>query len=96
MDPREVAAREDRGEPDRSIGASYPLELARRAIAAERAAEAAPLDDPWFIDEGPASAAEADPSYDAWVTRMESYVPPPPLPSTPSRIASQLASLFFL
>jgi hypothetical protein len=79
--------------PARPRGESYPLEVARRAIAAQAAVGPEPLDDPWFIDEAPAEAS-ADPAYEAWVDRMESWIPPPP--SLPSRIASQIAALFFL
>ena len=81
------------GDLGQRAGASYPLEVARRALAERRAAEPAPLDDPWFIDEEPAAAA-ADPSYEAWVTAMESY-PPPPRPRA-ARRASPLAALYFL
>jgi len=82
-----------KGELGRLAGASYPLEVARRALAEQRAAEPAPLDDPWFIDEEPVAAAEADPSYEAWVTRMETWPPPP---RRAARVASSLAALYLL
>jgi hypothetical protein len=94
MDSRNTDMRERAEGMDRMTGESYPLELARRAIAAQIAAEPEPLDDPWFIDEEPVRAAKEDPSYEAWVDQMESWVPPPP--SVPARIASQIAALFFL
>jgi hypothetical protein len=75
-------------------GESVPLELARRAIAAQIESDPEPLDDPWFIDEEPPRVAKEDPSYEAWVDQMESWVPRPP--SLPSRVVSQIAALFFL
>jgi len=94
MDSKSIDTREGAEGMDRMTGESYPLELARRAIAAQIASEPEPLDDPWFIDEEPPRVARADPSYEAWVDQMESWVPRPP--SLPSRIASQMAALFFL
>ena len=71
---------------DRMAGPSYPIEFARRAIAAQAVPEPQPLDDPWFIDEEPVRTAEDDSSYESWVDQMESWVPPPP--SVPARSAS--------
>jgi inosine-uridine nucleoside N-ribohydrolase len=84
------AKREGQAAAPHMSGASYPLEVARRAMA-ERAAPA-PLDDPWFIEEPELDAAPRDPAYDAWVTRMESYPPPP----RAARLANSLAALYLL
>jgi hypothetical protein len=94
MDSKSIETTGGAGGMDRMAGESYPLELARRAIAAQLASDPEPLDDPWFIDEEPVRAAKEDPSYEAWVDQMESWIPPPP--SVPARIASQIAALFFL
>jgi hypothetical protein len=94
MDQKNIGARETVDDWDRMSGESYPLELARRAIAAQAAAEPEPLDDPWFVDEEPRVAAEEEPSYQAWVDHIESCAPPPP--SRPAQLASQLAALLFL
>jgi hypothetical protein len=94
MDSKHDGNRGSADRRDRWTGESYPLEIARRAIAAQVASEPEPLDDPWFIDEAPLRTAEEDPSYESWVDQMESWVPPPP--SVPARIASQIAALFFL
>jgi hypothetical protein len=55
-----IDAREGTGGRERMMGAAYPLEIARRAIAAQARSEPEPLDDPWFIDEGPVRAAGDD------------------------------------
>ena len=94
MDSKIAGARERTDAGVRMAGESYPLEIARRAIAAQRKAEPEPLDDPWFIDEEPAEASPEDPYYEAWVDQMESWIPRPP--SLPARIVSQIAALFFL
>jgi hypothetical protein len=87
-------ARERADGRDRWTGESVPLELARRAIAAQRGPEPEPLNDPWFIDEEPVEVSREDPSYESWVDNMESWVPRPP--GLPARITSQIAALFFL
>jgi len=94
MDSKSIDTKERTDGRDRMTGASYPLELARRAIAAQIESEPEPLDDPWFIDEEPVRTAQEDPSYESWVDEMESWVPPPP--SVPARIVSQIAAIFFV
>ncbi len=79
---------------DRASGESYPLEVARRAIAAQTAADPEPLDDPWFVEEAPVEASREDPFYEHWVTELEIHGPP--RSKRPPKTAASLAALYFL
>jgi hypothetical protein len=50
MDPEIVEARGRTEVGNHLDGEACTLELARRAIAAQRETEPDPLDDPWFIE----------------------------------------------